>query len=1011
MFSGMFNWRGGSPLEFGSWRGPRPRRTAVRSKTKGSTTRGCAAPAELVQALELRLMLSAGWRHGGRPTEWAKTINSVGLSLPVSTDYAPGHAPKSSGGGSITTQAGDSSPPGGITPAEMRGAYGISNASFGGVAGNGAGETIAILDPGDDTGLVDSGSPSFASSDLGIFDSYYGLPNPPSFIKDGFTDPTSGTPQLTSTLPAANAPNTSDAEISLDVEWAHAMAPGANILLVEGAPDFSDIFNGVLAIDAAAASMHICVISMSFSGPEDENLSSTANAEGVDGYYFDTPGLVYAAATGDYGAYAEGTKTITSQFPASSSNVLAVGGTTLNINGTSYGSETTWGDGTHSGTQTGGGGGISVYEPQPSYQVGKVNGLSTTARTYPDISLDANPYTGVPIYDSVDYGSGTGWIPGTEGGTSLATPLMAGLVAVADQGRAINGFAPLNSSGGSGVAASNPNGNSAALDIHTLLYGFGYSSSDFHDITSGLSIGPSSYGPKVGYDLSTGLGSPQGNQLVVALSNAGAIAPAVTTEPTSQTVLDTTQVSFTAAASGTPTPTVQWQYSSNGGSTYSMIAGATSNTYSFTTTGSESGDLYEAVFTNVLGSVTTNPATLTANHIITNTAVISSSSTITSGQPVTFTATVTPTTGSGETGTVQFVIDGVNAGSPVTLNNGTASYTAPTLATGTHTVVADYSGDSNFQASQSNQISQIILPGWLSISAGATVLWTQSAETLMVTSGTATLIADPAESRFNGGAGDDPTITVTGAGSKLEIAPTDGSLLVHIGGLSLQKGAVADVASLGAARTHSNHRVLVIGSVNEAAAPMFSIDSASQLNLEDNDMIVHGGNNGSSDFAAVQAAAAEGRAPSSGGPGGVLDGTWTGNGLTSSIAASVDAKVGYEQNVLAVALNRDLSLFGSYTSWPVGSTSEPLRADGNDVIVKYTYNGDAHLDGMVDDTDVAIVNAYYAPGVSLKSQGLNSDWAYGDFNGDGFVDGSDVAILGALYGNGTGQNGNKLPQL
>jgi hypothetical protein len=984
MLSGILNRRGSSPFEL-------VRRSFAR--------RGGRAD---VQALEQRLMLSATWRHGGQAAEPLTTINSVGLSLPVITESAPNHESKSSGRNSSTIQTdGDTSPAGGITPAQMRGAYGLSNISFNGVAGNGAGETIAILDPGNDTGLVDSTSSSFASSDLGIFDSYYGLPSPPSFIIDGFTDPTSGTPQLTSMLPAANAPNTSDGEISLDVEWAHAMAPGANILLVEGNPNFSDIFNGVLAIDAAAASMNICAISMSFSGPEAEDLGSTANAEGVDGYYFDTPGLVYVAATGDYGAYAYDTRTITSQFPASSSNVLAVGGTTLTVNGTSYGSETTWGNGTNSGTETGGGGGFSVYEPQPSYQVGKVNGLSTKARTYPDISLDANPNTGVPIYDSVDYGSGTGWIPTAEGGTSLATPLMAGIIAVADQGRAINGFAPLNSSGGSGVAASNPNGNSAALDIHTLLYGLGYSGSDFHDITSGLSIGPSSYGPKVGYDLSTGLGSPQGSQLVVALSNAGAIAPAVTTQPTSQAVLATSPVSFTAVATGTPTPTVQWQYSTNGGSSYTMIAGATSNTYSFTTTGSETGDLYEAVFTNVLGSATTNPATLTANHIATTTAVVSSSSTVTAGQPVTFTATVTPTSGSGETGTVQFVIDGSNVGSPVTLSNGTATFTTSSLSTGTHTVTADYSGDTNFQSSQANQISQIILPGWLSISTGATVLWTQSAETLMVTAGTATLIADPAESRFNSGAGDDPVITVTGNGSKLEIAPTDGSLLVHIGGLSLQKGAVADVASLGAARTHSNHRVLVIGTVNEAAAPTFSIDSASKLNLEDNDMIVHGGNNGSSDFAAVQAAAAEGRNVA---PGGILDGTWTGNGLTSSVAASVDAAAGYEQNILAVVLNRDL-LLGQYTNWQVGSAAEPLRTDGNDVIVKYTYNGDLNLDGMVDNNAATIFEAYFTPGQSVPA----TDYAFGDLNGDGVVNANDATIFYAVFGNGT--PGSGLPRL
>jgi hypothetical protein len=142
-----------------------------------------------------------------------------------------------------------------------------------------------------------------------------------------------------------------------------------------------------------------------------------------------------------------------------------------------------------------------------------VNGLSSSNRTIPDISLDASGASGVPIYDSPDFGTGTGWVPGTIYGTSLACPMTAALVAIADQGRSIYGYSLLNSSGGSGVSASNPNGNSSSLDIHTLLYGFGYSGHDFHDITSGSSIGPTSYGPLTDYDLSTGLGSPLATKL------------------------------------------------------------------------------------------------------------------------------------------------------------------------------------------------------------------------------------------------------------------------------------------------------------------------------------------------------------------------------------------------------------------------------------------------------------------------------------------------------------------
>ncbi len=944
-------------------------------------------------------------------------LSSIGLSFPARYEPIAGTR-RSANGKSVATNTGYTSPAGGITPAQMEGAYGASGIMFGSTVGNGSGETIAILDPGDDTGLVNSTSSSFSSSDLAIFDKYWGLPNPPSFTKEGFTDPTIGSPALTTTLPAANTASPTsgnDVEISLDVEWAHVMAPQANILLVEGKPDFSDIFNGILAIDAAAKSMHIVALSMSFGGPENENLSSTANAEAVDGYYFDTAGLVYLASSGDSGAYASGTNTVTSQFPASSSNVLAVGGTTLSVSGTSYAGETTWGNGTGSGTNGGGGGGYSVYEPQPAYQVGKVNGLTTSARAYPDISLDADPSSGVSIYDSVDYGTGTGWSSYIWGGTSLASPLMAGLVAITDQGRAINGFSPLNSSGDSGVSASNRNGNSAALDIHNALYSLGYSNGDFHDITSGNSIGPASYGPISGYDLSTGIGSPAANHLLVDLSNVNS-APAISTQPTSQTVAATTLVSFTAAATGSPTPTVQWQYSTNNGTSYSAIAGATSTTYTFTAVAADTGYLYEAVFTNVLGSATTSAAKLTVTKPTTTTTIGSSNSSVGYGQSVTFTATVAPASGSGETGTVQFVIDGSNSGSPVTLGgNNTAAYTISSLTSGNHTVVADYSGDANFQSSQSSQISQTVaLPAWLTLSVGAAVVWNPSAETLQINSGTATIVADPEESRFNNGAGDDPTITASGSGSKLEVAPTDGSLLVHISGITLQSGATADVASLGAARTHSNHRVLVVGTVNQTSAPTFSIDSQSALDLEDNDMIVHGGNNGSSDFAAVQAAAALGRNVA---PGGTFDGTWNGNGLTSSVAGSVDIKAGYEQNILAVELNADRFL-GKLPSWTVGNgtSSEPLRADGNDVLVKYTYLGDLNLSGAVDGNAATIFETFYKSGSgpggtspSLQSQGINDDYAFGDLNGDGYVDDTDATILETVFNNGT--PGSGLPTL
>ena len=117
-----------------------------------------------------------------------------------------------------------------------------------------------------------------------------------------------------------------------------------------------------------------------------------------------------------------------------------------------------------------------------------------------------------------------------------------------------------------------------------------------------------------------------------------AAAPAVTASPTSEIADSGGTATFTAAASGTPAPTVQWQVSTDGGTTFTNIAGATSTTYSFTPTTAENGYEYQAVFTNSVGNVTTSPATLTVDSITTQPA----SQTINAGQNATFTA-ATPT--------------------------------------------------------------------------------------------------------------------------------------------------------------------------------------------------------------------------------------------------------------------------------------------------------------------------------------------------------------------------------
>jgi subtilase family serine protease len=330
------------------------------------------------------------------------------------------------------------STPHGETPARIRTAYDFNNISFGGVAGDGAGQTIAIVDARSSPTIV---------NDLAVFDQTFGLPDPPSFT---VVNQNGGTKLPKKSRSWAQ-------EIALDVEWAHAIAPAANILLVE-AKSASTLGD---AIDFARNVPGVTVVSVSAGGKE-------FNSERLADELFTTPpghvGITFVFAAGDDGGVAE--------YPSSSPNVLSVGGTTLDLawNGTRN-DEAVWTDG---------GGGPSKYEGVPSYQ----NGLGLRSRGTPDVAYNADPETGFAVFDT--YGSG-GWAQ--FGGTSAGTPQWAALVAIANQGRALAGKAPL-------------------ANAQAVLYAM--PSTDFHDIVSGSN----GFAADVGYDLASGLGSPIANQLI-----------------------------------------------------------------------------------------------------------------------------------------------------------------------------------------------------------------------------------------------------------------------------------------------------------------------------------------------------------------------------------------------------------------------------------------------------------------------------------------------------------------
>jgi subtilase family serine protease len=391
-----------------------------------------------------------------------------------------------------TSGAAQPAPVAPIDPAQMEAAYGVNLISFGGVKGTGAGQTIAIVDAYNDPNIV---------ADANSFSSTFGLPQ---FNGSGL--PTFQVLNQTGGTNLSAVPNSTpggwDVEESLDVEWAHSIAPQANIILFEANSDsYSDLLT---AEQTAAATPAVSAVSNSWG-------SSEFNGEQDFDSYFTTPaghqGVTFLASAGDDGAPA--------LYPAYSPNVVAVGGTTLDMNSSgTYEAESAW-----SGT----GGGVSQFEAQPSYQTGKVNGTSSTNRTAPDVSLDADPNTGVYVLDS--YFGGYLQV----GGTDLSSPMMAGLVAIADQGRILNGLTTLD-------------GPSQTLP---LLYDL--SSGNFHDITTGnngFAAGP-------GYDLASGLGSPIANDLVTALAGYQSSQPATVTAPLSASLIENGTYTFSGTISAT----------------------------------------------------------------------------------------------------------------------------------------------------------------------------------------------------------------------------------------------------------------------------------------------------------------------------------------------------------------------------------------------------------------------------------------------------------------------------
>jgi subtilase family serine protease len=371
-------------------------------------------------------------------------------------------------------------------PAQFQAAYGLSSLYASGETGTG--QTIVIIDA--------YGSATI-QGDLATFDTGFGLPAPPSFKII--------TPE--GAIKGSNADWA--AETSLDVEYAHAMAPGANILLVEtpvaeteGAVGFKDIVaaeNHVIGHEATLGITGGVVISQSFGATEQTFGKHFANKIAPFRTAFKAAqkaGVTVLAASGDYGVSGctnvacNLSSTPVNTWPSSDPLVTSVGGLSLSISRTSPYASTAapvvWNE-AHVGA---GGGGDSAVFAAPAFQ-SSVSSVVGNWRATPDVSMSASTAGGAEIYDS----SAGGWVP--VGGTSEATPEFAGIVAIADQ------------VAGQGLG-----------DLDPALYAMeSAGSAGIVDVTSGNNSfnGVTGYTATPGYDMASGIGTVNAAEFVPAL--------------------------------------------------------------------------------------------------------------------------------------------------------------------------------------------------------------------------------------------------------------------------------------------------------------------------------------------------------------------------------------------------------------------------------------------------------------------------------------------------------------
>lgn len=387
------------------------------------------------------------------------------------------------------------------TPASLACVYGVGKAYTGCSPATGTSANLATGGWGA-IALVDAYDDPKAASDLAAFSSYFGLPaakftkvyaNSSFGTLNGRTASCAGTPPPAYVAGGPPKGRDWDIEESLDIEVAHAMAPGAAIILVEACSNldtdlyFAEEVAGIEVNKAGGGD-----ISNSWGGGE--YASEVVDDNVFFRYYWSH--ISYFASAGDSGWGAG--------YPSSSPWVVSAGGTTINRNASQdFLNESCWGNGVDAPKGDGSGGGVSKYEtwqsppvfgdgmgPWTAYQY---SFAGTGARQTPDMSFDASPASGMYVYDS-DEGGSPWWIVG---GTSVASPALAGIA------NASNDRAGQALPGGGKYTNRENNLVYAEYDLHLTYPNY------FYDVTTGSN--GSGHNATANYDQCTGIGSPRGH--------------------------------------------------------------------------------------------------------------------------------------------------------------------------------------------------------------------------------------------------------------------------------------------------------------------------------------------------------------------------------------------------------------------------------------------------------------------------------------------------------------------